>query len=139
MKKINRKNFLAVAALSSASLAACGMSKNHFNNYSGTGSQISHHVFFWLKHPGSQEDRDKLISGLRTLKQIEVVKEIRIGIPASTEDRHVIDNSYGVSELLFFKDLKDQKIYQDHPVHQKFVDDCSHLWSKVVVYDVEMV
>ncbi|MEC7471585.1 MAG: Dabb family protein, partial [Pseudomonadota bacterium] len=25
--------------------------------------------------------------------------------------------------------------YQTHPLHVKFVEQCSHLWSKVVVYD----
>jgi len=37
--------------------------------------------------------------------------------------------------MLFFDDLAGQKTYQDHPVHRKFVEDCSHLWEKVVVYD----
>jgi hypothetical protein len=36
---------------------------------------------------------------------------------------------------MFFDDLAGQKIYQDHPIHQKFVADCSALWSKVLVYD----
>ncbi|HEU0111987.1 MAG TPA: Dabb family protein, partial [Flavisolibacter sp.] len=33
-------------------------------------------------------------------------------------------------------DLEGQKTYQDHPIHKKFVEDCSHLWEKVVVYDM---
>lgn len=96
---------------------------------------VIHHVFFWLKNPASKEDLNQLLAGLRTLKGIETVRRIHIGVPASTEERDVVDNSYSASELLFFDDLAGQKIYQDHPIHQKFVQDCSHLWAKVVVYD----
>ena len=34
-----------------------------------------------------------------------------------------------------FDDLEGQKTYQDHPIHQKFIEDCSQLWERVVVYD----
>lgn len=96
---------------------------------------LIHHVFFWLKTPGAKADRDKLIAGLRTLKAIEVVQQLHIGVPASTEKREVVDNSYDVSELMVFNSVADQKLYQDHPLHLKFVKDCGHLWAKVVVYD----
>jgi len=56
-------------------------------------------------------------------------------VPASTEKRDVVDNSFSASEMLFFDDLAGQKAYQDHPVHKQFVADCSHLWQRVVVYD----
>ncbi len=96
---------------------------------------IIHHVFFWLKNPSSKEDLAKLIAGLQTLKNIKTIRRIHIGLPAETEERSVVDASYNVSELLFFDDLAGQKIYQDDPIHQKFIADCSHLWDKVVVYD----
>jgi hypothetical protein len=94
-----------------------------------------HHVFFWLANPGSKTDRDRLIAGLNTLRAVEVVQQLHIGVPASTEKREVVDNSYDVSELMFFASVEDQKRYQDHPLHLKFVEDCAHLWRKVVVYD----
>ena len=96
---------------------------------------LFHQVFFWLKTPGDNADRDKLIAGLKALKAIDVIQQLHVGAPASTEKRDVIDNSYDVSELMVFKSVEDQKRYQDHPLHQRFVADCSHLWSKVVVYD----
>jgi len=98
-------------------------------------SPVIHHVFFWLKNPSSKEDFNKLIEGLKTLKQIETVRKIYIGIPASTENRDVVDSGFSASELLFFDDLAGQNTYQDHPVHLKFVENCSHLWEKVIVYD----
>ncbi|MXV51873.1 Dabb family protein [Pedobacter sp. HMF7647] len=97
---------------------------------------VIHHVLFWLKNPKSQADVDRLIAGLKTLEKIETIKKMHIGIPASTEKRDVVDNSYSVSELMFFDDLAGQKYYQDHPVHKEFINSCSHLWEKVVVYDM---
>ena len=96
---------------------------------------LTHHVFFWLKNPSSKEDLEKLLAGLQTLDKIETVRKIYIGVPASTEERDVVDSSFSASELLFFDDLAGQKTYQDHPVHLEFVKNCSALWEKVIVYD----
>lgn len=100
-----------------------------------SNAPVIHHVFFWLKNPSSKEDFKKLLEGLQTLKSIETIKQFYIGEPASTEDRDVVDSSFSASELLFFDDLAGQKTYQDHPIHIKFVENYSHLWQKVVVYD----
>lgn len=102
-------------------------------------TKLVHHVFFWLKQHGSQADRDQLIAGLKTLRGIPVVRTLQIGLPASTEQRDVVDSSYDVSELIYFDNAADQKIYQDHPIHLAFVKACEHLWRKVVVYDMNVV
>jgi hypothetical protein len=128
MKKHNRRKFLSITALLGTGLAASAMP-------SLKEKQLVHHVFFWLKNPKSKEDLNKLIEGLRTLEKIETVRKIHIGIPASTELRPVVDASFSASELLVFDDLKGQKTYQDHPIHLKFIENCSHLWEKVIVYD----
>jgi len=100
-----------------------------------TYPKLIHHVFFWLKNPQSKDDLAQLLAGLRTLTKIETVRGAHFGVPASTEKRDVVDNSYSASEVLFFDDTAGQKIYQDHDLHKKFVMDCSHLWERVVVYD----
>lgn len=96
---------------------------------------LAHQVYFWLKNPDSKEDQAKLIEGIKTLAAIEQIRGLHIGVPASTEKRDVVDNSYAVSELLFFDNADDEHAYQIHPVHQAFVENYSYLWSKVVVYD----
>lgn len=101
-----------------------------------TRPPIVHHVFFWLKHPASTEDRDLLVAGLRTLAGIPLIKELYVGILADTEKRDVVDASWQVSELMFFNDLHAQASYQQHPIHLEFVNNYSHLWEKVVVYDI---
>ncbi len=102
-------------------------------------AKMVHHVLFWLKNPGSKADRDQLVAGLRTLKKIPVVRSLHIGVPASTEQRGVVDGSFDVSELMTFDSIADEKIYQDHPIHREFIAKCEHLWGKVLVYDVTPV
>jgi hypothetical protein len=97
---------------------------------------VIHHVFFWLKDP-STENIQKLLAALKTLQAIKTVHKLYIGVPASTEKRDVVDNSYHASELMFFDNLEDQEAYQNDPIHKEFIEDCSHLWEKVVVYDVQ--
>ena len=130
MKPQNRRSFLTTTALLGTGLAASALPLTAQEK-----GGLIHHVFFWLKNPDSKEDLAKLLAGLRTLKGIETVRRIHIGVPATTEKRDVVDNSYHASELLFFDDLAGQKTYQDHPIHQKFIKDCEHLWAKVIVYD----
>ena len=128
MIKSNRRSFIAktsLLALGATTTLAVEKSK----------PMLSHHVFFWLKNPSSKEDQAKLIEGVKTLAKIETIRQLHIGVPASTEKRPVVDNSYAVSELIFFDDVAGQNTYQDHPIHKKFVADYSYLWEKVIVYD----
>jgi hypothetical protein len=96
---------------------------------------ILHQVYFWLKNPGSHEDRESLIAGLCTLAEVPVVRALHIGTPADTEARDVVDGSFDVSELMLFDSVADQKAYQDHPLHRDFVERCEGHWSRVIVYD----
>jgi hypothetical protein len=132
MNETNRRKFIGTAALFAAGTAAAvampttPMEENY---------PVVHHVFFWLKNPDSKEDRDQLVAGVKTLSKIETIRRIHVGVAASTEKRDVVDNSWAVSELMFFSDLAGQATYQSHPIHLEFIKNCSHLWEKVIVYD----
>jgi len=131
MKSTRRKFITTTAALAASTVTASAISlKEQKEEW-----PIVHHVFFWLKNPGSTEDRDKLVAGVKTLAKIETIRKLRVGIVASTEKRDVVDNSWAVSELMFFSDLAGQATYQTHPIHLEFIKNCSHLWEKVIVYD----
>ena len=93
-----------------------------------------HHVYFWLKNAGSTEDFNKLVAGLKKLSAVTTIKQFHIGKPAAT-NREVIDSTYAVSWLLLFDTKADQDSYQTDPDHLKFVEECSNLWEKVIVYD----
>lgn len=132
MLKYTRRTFLAGLSMIAFGLTAF---TNPDKKKKMSKSPLVHHVFFWLKNPDSKEDLAKLIAGVKSLEKIETIRSIHVGVPASTEKRDVVDNSYSVSELMFFDDTAGQKTYQDHPIHQKFIADCSHLWERVIVYD----
>jgi hypothetical protein len=131
MKPTNRRKFIATTAALAAGTAASAIPlTNAANKY-----PVVHHVLFWLKNPGSIADRDKLVAGVKTLGKIKIVRELRVGVVASTEKRDVVDNSWAVSELMLFSNVADQAAYQNDPIHLKFVETCGPLWEKVVVYD----
>ncbi|WP_411273821.1 Dabb family protein [Daejeonella sp.] len=130
MIKSNRRRFLA----SAAGLAAVTV-VNATPMRTKEKKSIAHQVYFWLKNPGSSEDRDELIKGVKTLRKIESVKKLTVGVVAATEKREVIDDTWSVSELVLFNDLAGEAAYQVDPIHLDFITNYSKLWSKVVVYD----
>ena len=130
MKSSSRRRFLGNIALA-IPLAPAFRSNTIFAQKKG---MFIHHVYFWLKNSGNKEDKTKLIEGLKKLSKVKTIKNFYIGQAAATR-REVIDSSYDVSWLLFFENAADQDNYQTDPVHLKFVEECSSLWAKVVVYD----
>ncbi len=99
-----------------------------------SNTQFVHHVYFWLKNTGNAADTAGLIEGLKKLSNVPTIKTFNIGTPAGT-NRGVIDTTYAASWLCLFDSPEDQDIYQTHPIHLKFIEDCGHLWEKVIVYD----
>ncbi|MEJ0106844.1 MAG: Dabb family protein [Bacteroidota bacterium] len=121
---IGKAVMAGTAAVTAASLSSFTDKKEFF----------IHHVYFWLKNPDSPEDKTKLIEGLKKLSKVKTIRTFHMGQPAPT-NRDVIDRSYSVSWLLFFDNKADQDSYQADPIHLKFVEECSSLWTKVIVYD----
>ena len=95
-----------------------------------------HHVFFWMKEDLSPEDFATFEKGVSTLPKIELVKFGDVGKPAGT-NRPIIERSYSYSLLLVFENKAEHDEYQTHPVHLKFIEDCSMLWNRVLIYDSE--
>jgi hypothetical protein len=132
MKQTNRRKFIGDAGKAAMAgtiiLAANNQTRGEMKDV------FVHHVYFWLKNKDSKEDLEKLIAGLRMLSAVKTIRQFHIGKPADT-NREVIDRSYAVSWLVLFDNGTDQASYQADPVHLKFVEECSALWEKVVVYD----
>ncbi|MDX1637708.1 MAG: Dabb family protein [Balneolaceae bacterium] len=105
---------------------------------SGTEQNVEgpfvHTVYFWLENPNSEADHEKLQEGLEMIADIDLIQQGFVGVPAPT-DREVIDSSYDFSITFIFEDMESEQAYQTHPTHLKFVEEYSHLWNKVVVYD----
>jgi hypothetical protein len=125
----SRRQFIGQSTLGGPALLAA----ISFTNVTAKEMFI-HHVYFWLKNPDSKGDKEKLIEGLRKLSKVKTIRTFHIGQPANT-NRDVIDRSYSVSWLAIFDDQAAQDSYQSDPIHLRFVEECSVLWTKVVVYD----
>lgn len=133
MKNQSRRNFVKTAAGSAALLPLAGNLEME-SKPKKMKNLFIHQVYFWLKNPGNEADKVKLVEGLNKLATVQTIKNYHLGMPAGSS-REVVDGSYAISWLAVFKDKASQDAYQIDPIHLKFVEDYSHLWSKVIVYD----
>jgi hypothetical protein len=97
-----------------------------------------HHVFFWMKEHISHDGIETFEKGVSTLPKIELVKNGDVGKPAGT-NRPVIERSYSYSLLLVFENKSAHDEYQTHPIHLRFIENCSILWERVLIYDSESI
>lgn len=131
----NRRNFIKKVSAGLAALGLLPLAKNSTAGEVKITGALVHHVYFWLKQPQNDDHKRQLIKGLNELIKVKYIKLSHIGFPARTEKRDVVDHSYSVSYMVMFNNQADQDAYQSDPIHLKFVEDCQHLWEKVIVYD----
>ncbi len=94
-----------------------------------------HSVYFWLNEGGTAEDAQKVMDACRAnLPGIPGVLKLTVGVPAGTAGGPV-DNTYSVALLIEFADKAGHDVYDTHPNHLRFIDECKHLLGRVQVYD----
>jgi len=92
-------------------------------------------VYFYLNNPDNPEDRLAFENSLKKFLDNSLYAKTKfIGIPAQTL-REVVDNSFTYSLILSFPSKEIQDKYQEEPAHLVFIEESSHLWGKVQVYD----
>jgi hypothetical protein len=102
---------------------------------STAANQLAHIVFFTLAE-SNDVNRSKLVEACKKyLAKHEGVVYFGVGVRAPEYDREVNDRDYDVALHLVFATAKDQDVYQTHPQHLKFVEECKGLWKKVRVFD----
>jgi hypothetical protein len=97
---------------------------------------LAHHVLFWLKPETTDQQKTDFKKGLESLKGVETIVSIHIGIPALIE-RAVVDTSYTFSLVIMFNDLEGHNVYQVHPLHKAFLENCRQYFDRVVIYDAQ--
>lgn len=96
---------------------------------------FTHVVYFYLNNPDNPGDRADFENSLKKFLDNSLYAKTKfIGIPAETP-RDVVDNSYTYSLILSFPSKEIQDKYQQEPSHLVFIEESSHLWKKVQVYD----
>jgi len=130
----SRRNFITKLAVSMAATGIIASPRQVHAGESKLENIFVHHVFFWLKEPQNIEACQQFERGLQDLIKVPQIQNTHIGKPVQSV-RDVVDDSFTYSYMAFFKSKEDQDIYQTHPIHLKFIEDCQHLWTKVIVYD----
>jgi len=98
-------------------------------------SNFAHTVYFWLANPDQQEDRTAFETSLRKfLNHSGYAKTTFIGKPPKAS-REVVDGSFTYSLIVSFESAEAQQAYQVEAPHKLFIEESSHLWTKVIVYD----
>lgn len=95
---------------------------------------LVHSVYFWLKEGLAAEALEDFRQQLHAIAAIESVRQAHIGVPADT-DRPVIERSYSYGLILVFDDLAAHDHYQTHETHERFRQECSRYWSRVLIFD----
>lgn len=130
----NRRDFVRKIAAGMAAASFVSVPEQASASEAPLKKTFVHHVFFWLKDPKNQEARTEFENGLRALIKVPQIQSHHIGTPVQSS-REVVDDSFTYSYMVFFRNEADQEIYQTHPIHLRFIEDCQHLWEKVIVYD----
>lgn len=131
----NRRNFLKNLTIGVTASGLAGLTnKSAAAEVKLTGGLV-HHVFFWLKEPGNRDHRKIFENAVADLLKVETIKLSNFGVPASTEKRAVVDNSFTYSYLVIFDNKEGHDIYQSHPLHDEFKSRINEIVEKVIVYD----
>lgn len=94
-----------------------------------------HTVFFWFENPDSENDKLFFKNSLKKfIDSSKFIESSFIGVPP-TKERSVVDDSFTFSLTVGFTSKENHDAYQIEDVHQDFIDECSYLWSRVIVYD----
>lgn len=102
---------------------------------SSEGPQLAHVVYFKLKD-ASGAARARLVAACKMyLTGHEGTVSFAVGTLAADFQREVNDQNFDVSLHLVFASKAAHDKYQDHPRHQKFIEDNKPNWEKVRVFD----
>lgn len=114
------------------SMLSCGQNNGNDKDFDPA---YAHVVYFWFKNPNNQEDKVRFENSLtRFLNNSKYAKTKFVGIPPKAS-RDIVDDSFTYSLILTFESSEAQSKYQTEEPHLKFIEECSNLWQKVVVYD----
>ncbi|MGB5435407.1 MAG: Dabb family protein [Maribacter sp.] len=113
-------------------LVSYGQTKSTIKDFD---ANFAHTVYFWLQNPDSQEDRTAFETSLQKFMDHSAYAKTKyIGI-SPKPSRDVVDGSFTYALIVTFESAEAQQKYQDEAAHKLFIEESSHLWTKVIVYD----
>ena len=76
--------------------------------------QVTHIILFWLKRPGNVDDQNVLLRGLRTLRRVRGVNDVRVGRPLLV-DRPGLEQSFDLGVVVIFRDREALEKFERDP------------------------
>jgi outer membrane protein assembly factor BamB len=96
---------------------------------------LSHSVYFKLNEPSEAAKRDLVEACRKYLSGHPGTVWFATGVRAEAFDREVNDRDYDVALYLVFANEAAHDRYQDAPRHDQFIEEQSHNWASVRVFD----
>jgi hypothetical protein len=104
--------------------------------FTANPAPVTHLVFVWLKTPGDERARQRIIEASQTFVSIPGVHSVTTG-NALPSTRPIVDSSYDVAIIMRFGDEAALRAYDQHPTHKKAVEEVlKPLAAKVQIYDI---
>lgn len=98
---------------------------------------VNHVVLCWLKQPGNEADRQKIINTSDEFRKIPGVVSVTAGRPLAST-RPVVDSTFDVGIVIAFTDEAALHGYDTNPIHKKAVSDVlKPLTAKLLIYDIK--
>jgi len=126
------KKTLCIFTFILTAILGFGQEKTNMKTFDPT---FVHTVFFWLHHPDNQTDRDQFVASLQKFLSKSAYAKTKFIGTAPKAIRDVVDGSFTYSLVLSFDSAEAQAAYQKEQPHLDFIEEASHLWKKVIVYD----
>lgn len=98
---------------------------------------LTHVVIFWLDPQLPAADLALFKTDLDGLGAIPGVRQCLTGAPAPTPERPVIETGYHFGLTVVLDDVAAHDTYQEHPIHQAFVERWKTHFKKIQVYDFQ--
>jgi hypothetical protein len=83
--------------------------------------QVTRVMLFWLKRPGNVDDQNFLLRGLRTLRRVRGVNDVRVG-RSFKMDRAGIEESFDLGAIVIFRDREALNKFERDPRRGAAID-----------------
>ena len=98
---------------------------------------VTHVVICWLKSPGDETGRQRIIEATETLRKIPGVLAVTAGT-AVPSTRPIVDSSFDVGIVITFQDEAALRAYETNPIHLKARNEVLRpLAGKLLIYDIK--
>ena len=88
---------------------------------SARSGQVNHVMLFWLKRPGNVDDQNVLLRGLRTLRRVRGVNDVRLGrsLPVNQPG---LEQSFDLGAVVIFRDREALEKFERDPRRRGALD-----------------